>query len=52
MAKYNSIVSDFEEQRLIRMYTQTNPVNEADWKSFTDRLAGKGVKEILGGLNG
>lgn len=52
MAKYNSIVSNFEEQELIFMYTQGVPVSAADWKTFSDTLNGKGVREILGGLNG
>lgn len=51
MAKYNSIVSDFEEQELIFMYTQGTPVSAADWENFSKLLNGKGVREILGGLN-
>lgn len=51
MAKFKSIVTDFEEQELIFMYANPMGVTQNDWSWFCNQLNGKGIAEILQGLN-
>lgn len=51
MAMYNSIISDFEEQELIYMYTSPNQVTNSEWGIFVNKLNNKGLTAVLEGLN-
>lgn len=51
MAKYNSIISDFENQELIFMYTSPISVTKSEWTTFVNKINAKGVSAVLEGLN-
>ena len=51
MAKYNSIISDFENQELIFMYTSPVSVTKSEWTTFVNKINAKGVSAVLEGLN-
>lgn len=51
MAKFKSIVTDYEAQELIFLYAQPMAISDGDWSYFCNGLNGKGITEILRGLN-
>ena len=51
MNTYGSIVSDYEYQELVYMFTGRDAVTKERYKTFTDGLKSKGITQILNGLN-
>lgn len=51
MKEYSSIISDYEYQELVYMFTGKTPITKEVFKAFVDGLNTKGMTEILEELN-
>ena len=51
MKEYSSIISDYEYQELVYMFTGNKPITNETFNAFVDGLEKKGMKEILKELN-